>query len=70
VSEVRDAGVTKFTVAEVAEAFVEGTMNEYKAMLLKNEKEVQINTFKILAGLKHEQYAAKGIKIALTKFQC
>ena len=67
--EVRDAGVLIFTAAEVATAFTEGVMEEYKSLLLNNPKAIKINSFKILAGATHEADAIEGIKIALSKYQ-
>ncbi|MBC7866099.1 MAG: hypothetical protein H7X88_01080 [Gloeobacteraceae cyanobacterium ES-bin-316] len=67
--EVSDEGVLIFTASEVAAAFTEGAMNEYKAMLLKNNDMVKIDSFQILAGAAHEADAIAGINIALSKYQ-
>ncbi|MDN3656139.1 M17 family peptidase N-terminal domain-containing protein [Ferruginibacter paludis] len=67
--EVRDAGVLIFSAAEVATAFTEGVMDEYKALLSSNVKAIKMNSFKILAGATHEPDAIAGIDIALSKYQ-
>ena len=67
--EVRDAGVTTFPAGDVAEAFTEGAMNEYRAIQLKGEADIQIHSFRILAGPVHETEAIEGITKALQKYQ-
>lgn len=68
-SEVMDGDVTTFTTLQVAEAFTEGVMNEYMAMLSKNEKGIQISSLKVLADPAHEADAKEGINMALAKYQ-
>ena len=64
--EVRDAGVTTFPAGEVAEAFTEGAMNEYRSMQLQG-KDIHISSFRVLAGPVHEAEAIEGIRKALKK---